>query len=96
MKRELGQIIYPMSMLHDFLTDEEIKSLGVHYDFDPEDTHFHFEWDYNEDGTGMLESTNRAQTEWFNDGLPKKHQHIFFEDMTPHQQKYWLPKRVRK
>ena len=82
-----------MAMLHDFLTDKQIATLGSAYDFDPEDTHFHFEFGYNDDGTGMLESTNRLQTEWYNEGLPKKEQHVFFEDMTPRQQKRWLPKK---
>lgn len=83
-----------MSMLHDFFTDEEVAKLSENYQFDPEDTHFHFELDnWNEDGTGFLESTNRIQTAWFNDGQYKKDQHIFFEDMTPRQQKKWLPKK---
>jgi len=94
--REQGQIIYPMSMIHDFFNDEQIAKMSECYDFNPNDTHFHFELDFNGKGEDMLESTNHAQTEWYNNGLPTECQHVFFEDLTPTEQAEWLPKEYKR
>ena len=88
-EKEQAEIMYPMSMLHLFLTDEQIEKYGRCTDFsdrEPSETHFHFSHE-----TEFLETTNRAQTDWYNDGLPPVDCHVFFEDLSPEDQMKFAP-----
>ena len=62
---ETSQIMYPMSMLHEMLTDTQIVDYSKDYSFNPEDEFFHFSHEYK-----MLESCDKVSIAWYNDGMP--------------------------
>ena len=72
----LSQVVFPMSMLHLLLTDEQIARYSKSYDFDENAEFFHFSHDDR-----MLESSDFASIEWHNDGLPEVDWLVFYEHL---------------
>lgn len=78
----LPQVVFPMSMLHQFLTDEQIARYSECYDFDEASEYFHFSHDNR-----MLESCNLDTVIWHNNGMPTTDWLVFYEHLPENVQK---------
>ena len=56
--------IYPMSMLHEKLTEEQIKKFSKNYEFSKKDKYFHCSVEEE-----FLESLNEEDIAYFNEGM---------------------------
>ena len=79
-----GYVIYPMSMLHDLLKDEEIEKFSELHHFDVNEPFFHFQKNYYEDGNGILESCTADGAELYNLCCESEEEKIvFFDKLSP-------------
>lgn len=56
--------IYPMSMLHEKLTEEQIKKFSKNYEFNEGDKYFHFDTERE-----LLESLNDEDVNFYNTNI---------------------------
>ena len=68
-KRNDSRIVYPMSMLEELLTPDQVKSYSEPYHFWAEDKYFHFS-----DQAEFLESLTTEDIALYNDAVPPSRQ----------------------
>ena len=76
----LSQVMFPMSMLHEILTTDQIALYSKCYYFDESDAFFHFSHDDK-----FLESCSEFDISWFNSGLPTADQLVYYAVLSEEQ-----------
>jgi len=79
MKKEniSNRFVYPMGILNDTFTEEEISALSKDYEFNPNDAYFHADLE-----KGMLESLTEEDVKMYNENVPTDKQLIFHSKVT--------------
>ena len=67
MKKEnnISRFVYPMNVVNEFFTDEEIEKMSESREFDKNDEFFHFDED-----EGWIESLNESDFNAYNGSVP--------------------------
>ena len=76
----LSQVMFPMSMLHEILTTDQIARYSECYNFDENEPFFHFSHDDK-----FLESCSEFDVSWFNSGLPASEQLVYYTELSEEQ-----------
>ena len=72
-----NRLVYPMGILNDTFTEEEISTLSENYEFNPNDAYFHADLE-----KGMLESLTEEDVKMYNENVPTDKQLIVHSKVT--------------
>lgn len=82
----LSQVMFPMSMLHELLTADQIANYSKFYNFDESDPFFHF--DHDEE---FLESCDMDSIEWYNDGMDDEDMLVLYDELAEELRTDYMP-----